>query len=135
MAGTPTVLLIDDDADILTAMSLALQRRGYRVVTARDGLTGLAAAERELPDVVVVDMLMPRQSGFPVLQKLKQQPRGGPRVIMITASEGCRQQAYAEILGVDDYIRKPFPMESLLSSIERLCTLPNAVTAEPTRNK
>ncbi len=122
MATPRTILLVDDDADILGAMRTVLERRGYRVVTAPDGNAGLAAAEREAPDLVVVDMMMPKKSGFLVLEKLKSRG-GGPPVIMITANEGSRHRAYAEALGADDYIRKPFAMDKLLDSITQLCPL------------
>lgn len=118
-----TVLLVDDDADILSAMQTVIERQGYRVLTASDGNLGLAVAEREAPALVIVDMMMPRKSGFLVLEKLKSRPDGGPRVIMVTANEGSRHRAYAEILGVDDYIRKPFEMSRLLESVQRLCPL------------
>ena len=65
-------------------------------------------------------MMMPKKSGFLVLEKLKARG-GGPPVIMITANEGSRHRAYAEVLGVDDYIRKPFAMDKLLESVIRLC--------------
>ena len=120
MATPRTILLVDDDADILSAMRTVLERRGYRVVTAGDGNAGLAAAEREGPDLVVVDMMMPKKSGFLVLEKLKSRDEGPP-VIMITANEGSRHRAYAEALGADDYIRKPFAMDRLLESVARLC--------------
>jgi DNA-binding response OmpR family regulator len=120
MAAPRTILLVDDDADILSAMRTVLERRGYRVLTAADGNAGLAAAEREGPDLVVVDMMMPKKSGFLVLEKLKSRG-GGPPVIMITANEGSRHKAYAEALGADAYLRKPFAMEQLLASVERLC--------------
>jgi DNA-binding response OmpR family regulator len=121
MAGPRTVLLIDDDPEIIHALRTVLEARGYRVLTAADGNRGLAVAEREAPDLVVVDMMMPRKSGFLVIEKLKGRPGGGPRIIMITANEGSRHKAYAEQLGVDDYLRKPFATEKLLESIERLC--------------
>jgi DNA-binding response OmpR family regulator len=120
MATPRTVLLVDDDADIVSAMRAVLERRGYRVLTAGDGNAGLAAAEREAPDLVVVDMMMPKKSGFLVLEKLKGRG-GGPPVVMITANEGSRHRAYAEALGADDYLRKPFAMDRLLESVTRLC--------------
>jgi DNA-binding response OmpR family regulator len=130
MATPRTILLVDDDADILSAMRTVLERRGYRVVTAADGNAGLAAAEREAPDLVVVDMMMPKKSGFLVLEKLKGRG-GGPRVIMITANEGSRHRAYAEALGADDYIRKPFAMDRLLDSVARLCPPAEPPPPEP----
>jgi DNA-binding response OmpR family regulator len=121
MATVKTILLIDDDHEILNAMRLVLEKRGYRVLTAVDGNMGLAVAERDGPDLVVVDMMMPKKSGFLVVEKLKGRNRTTPRVIMITANEGSRHRAYAEMLGVDDYIRKPFAMDRLLESVGKWC--------------
>ena len=123
MATTKTILVIDDDSDILSALRTVLEKNGYRVLTALDGNAGLALAEREQPNLIVVDMMMPKKSGFLVLEKLKSRQEASPRIIMITANEGSRHRAYAEMLGVDDYIRKPFAMERLLESVETLCPL------------
>jgi DNA-binding response OmpR family regulator len=120
MAESKTILLVDDDPEILSALRTFLQQKGYRVLTASDGNAGLAVAERERPDLVIVDMMMPKKSGFLVLEKLKSRPEAAPRVVMITANEGSRHRAYAEMLGVDDYLRKPFAMDKLLESVERL---------------
>ena len=114
------VLLVDDDAEITTAISYALENAGYSVLVARDGNQGLAMAERERPDLVVLDMMMPKRSGFLVLEKLRRTEENPTRVIMITASEGSRHKAYAEMLGVDDYLRKPFAMDRLIDSVKRL---------------
>jgi DNA-binding response OmpR family regulator len=111
---------VDDDAEIRNALRTVLESRGYRTLVAGDGNAGLAVAEREQPDLVIVDMMMPKKSGFLVLEKLKSRKGAGPRVIMITANEGSRHRAYAEALGVDDYIRKPFALDRLLESVERL---------------
>jgi DNA-binding response OmpR family regulator len=121
MAAGKTILIVDDDPDLLGAMQTFFTREGYRVLTATDGNRALALAERDEPDVVVVDMMMPRKSGFLVLETLKSRGAASPRVVMITGNEGSRHKAYAEALGVDDYIRKPFDMERLLQSVRRLC--------------
>jgi DNA-binding response OmpR family regulator len=118
-----TILIVDDDHEILNAIRAMMEHRGYRVLTASDGNAGLAVAEREQPDLVIVDMMMPKKSGFLVLEKLKSRKRPMPRVIMITANEGGRHRAYAEMLGVDDYIRKPFAMDRLMESVKKLCPL------------
>jgi DNA-binding response OmpR family regulator len=118
--GKKRVLIVDDDAEITTAISYALESKGYTVVVARDGNQGLAMAERDHPDLVILDMMMPKRSGFLVLEKLRRTEESPTRVIMITANEGSRHKAYAEMLGVDDYIRKPFPMDRLIDSVGRL---------------
>jgi DNA-binding response OmpR family regulator len=114
------VLLVDDDYEIVETIQAALEAKGYQTLVARDGNQGLAMAEREDPDLVILDMMMPKRSGFLVLERLRRTRRVPVRVIMITANEGSRHKAYAEMLGVDDYIRKPFAMDRLLESVERL---------------
>jgi DNA-binding response OmpR family regulator len=114
------ILLVDDDYEIVESMRIALEAMGHQVLVARDGNQGLALAEREAPDLVILDMMMPKRSGFLVLEKLRRTHRVPIRVIMITANEGSRHKAYAEMLGVDDYIRKPFAMDRLLDSVSRL---------------
>ena len=118
--ATKRVLLVDDDAEIVESMRTVLESRGYEILVARDGNQGLAMAESEDPDLVVLDMMMPKRSGFLVLEKLRRTRPVPVRVIMITANEGSRHKAYAEMLGVDDYIRKPFAMDRLLESVDRL---------------
>ncbi len=114
------VLLVDDDPEIIDAIRYALESKGYQIFIARDGNQGLAMAEREDPDLVILDMMMPKRSGFLVLEKLRRTRELPVRVIMITANEGSRHKAYAEMLGVDDYIRKPFAMDKLVDAVQRL---------------
>lgn len=117
---TKRVLIVDDDQEIAESIKIALEARGLTVMLARDGNQGLAMAEREDPDLVILDMMMPKRSGFLVLEKLRRTRPVPMRVIMITANEGSRHKAYAEMLGVDDYIRKPFAMDRLMESVQRL---------------
>jgi DNA-binding response OmpR family regulator len=120
-AGTgKRILLVDDDPEIVESMRTVLESRGYVILVARDGNQGAVMAERDAPDLVILDMMMPKRSGFIVLERLRRTKPDPVRVIMITANEGARHKAYAEMLGVDDYIRKPFPMDRLLDSVDRL---------------
>jgi DNA-binding response OmpR family regulator len=118
------ILLVDDDPEIIESIRYALKAKGYDVLIARDGNQGLAMAERDDPDLMILDMMMPKRSGFLVLERLhrarKDEAKDPLRVIMITANEGSRHKAYAEMLGVDDYIRKPFAMDRLIDSVSRL---------------
>ncbi|MEI8228282.1 MAG: response regulator [Planctomycetota bacterium] len=118
--GGKRVLLVDDDIEIMESMRTVLESKGYEILVARDGNQGLVMAESENPDLVVLDMMMPKRSGFLVLERLRRSRSVPMRVIMITANEGSRHKAYAEMLGVDDYIRKPFAMDRLLESVQRL---------------
>ena len=113
------ILLVDDDYEIIESMRIALESRGHTILIARDGNQGLAMAEREDPDLVILDMMMPKRSGFLVLEKLRLTHPKKMKVIMITANEGSRHKAYAEMLDVNDYLRKPFAMDRLLESVER----------------
>jgi DNA-binding response OmpR family regulator len=125
MPPQKTILLVDDDHEIVESMRAVLESRGFRVLVARDGNAGLSVAERESPDLIVLDMMMPKKSGFLVLEKLKGRPGGLIPTIMITGNEGSRHRAYAEFLGVKDYIRKPFAIEKLVKSIEKILEVPS----------
>ena len=118
MPAGKTILLIEDDRDIATTLMKVLEGAGYAVQWGQNGLEGRRLAESISPDLVITDMMMPKMGGFPVLEFLKGLPHP-PKVIMITANEGGRHKAYAEMLGVDDYLRKPFAMEVLLEAVER----------------
>jgi DNA-binding response OmpR family regulator len=120
MPALKTILLVDDDNEIIETMRTVFDGRGYRVLVARDGNAGLTVAERENPDLIILDMMMPKKSGFLVLEKLKTRPGGLIPTIMITGNEGSRHRAYAEMLGVKDYIRKPFAVEKLVKSAEKI---------------
>ena len=110
-----TILIIDDDREIASMLHGVLTSNGYRVFLSQNGIEGKGQIENLKPDLVITDMMMPRMGGFPVLEFLKTLD-SPPAVIMITANEGGRHKAYAEMLGVADYLRKPFPTEVLLES-------------------
>ncbi|MCH7990099.1 MAG: response regulator transcription factor [Planctomycetes bacterium] len=119
MSAEKTILLIEDDREISSTIHGVLQASGYHVVVALNGLDGQKMIKSESPDLVITDMMMPRMGGFPVLEYLKSLDNP-PKVIMITANEGGRHKAYAEMLGIDDYLRKPFAMDLLLESVKRV---------------
>jgi len=120
MEAKTRILLVDDDPEILESMRIALEANGYHVTIARDGSQGLALAERQPFDLMILDMMMPKRSGFLVLETLRQLEKRPSRIIMVTANEGNRHREYAEQLGVDEYLRKPFPMDMLIESIKRV---------------
>jgi DNA-binding response OmpR family regulator len=117
------ILLVDDDADILTAIQAALADTGATIETAGDGDQAIEKISSIMPDLVVLDMMLPKRSGFLVMERLKRGRKGGgpgPRVIMITGNQGTRHRVYAETLGVNLYLNKPFRMERLVASIKEL---------------
>ena len=118
--STAKILVVDDYVEIIESVSYALASNGYKVVVARDGNQALALAECEKPQLMILDMMMPKRSGFLVLEKMRRENELPVPVIMITGNEGSRHQAYAELLGVSEYIRKPFAIEKLLEAVDRL---------------
>jgi DNA-binding response OmpR family regulator len=119
MSVTKTVLIVDDDHELVDGLRMVLERQGYRVLRASDGHQAKAAIYNQRPDLVILDMMMPRMGGYPVLEHFRDKP-DAPPIIMITANEGSRHKAYAEYLGVVDYIRKPFAMERLLETVHKV---------------
>ncbi len=117
-----SILIVDDDPDVVTAITMALTDQGAKVFSAIDGSQAVEIHNKEQPDLVVLDMMLPKRSGFLVLEHIKKgKPKGAkPRIIMITGNLGSRHKTYAETLGVDDYINKPFRMDRLLGSIEKI---------------
>ena len=124
LEGT-SVLIVDDDRDMVTALVSVMEETGAKIETAYDGNEALEVAERVKPDVIGLDAMLPKRSGFLVLEKLKSPKKKKgvkPYIIMITGNEGKRHQMWAESLGVDGYFNKPFRMERLVESIEKLVT-------------
>lgn len=119
-----SILVVDDDPDIVTAMRAVLSEAGADVSEAVDGEEAVNKCAELEPDLVVLDVMLPKRSGFLVLEKLKGKKKKGekPFVIMITASQGKRHQVWAETLGVDGYFNKPFRMDRLVGSVEKLLT-------------
>jgi DNA-binding response OmpR family regulator len=125
------ILLVDDDSDILTSMQAAFEPTGATVETASNGNKAVELAERNQPDLIVLDMMLPGRSGFLVLEKVKaKKPRTAkPFVIMITGNQGGRHKMYAETLGVSEYFNKPVKMDKLISTAERLLGVAPAPSA------
>jgi len=115
-----TVLVVDDDADILASVSYALEQAGYSVLTANNGEDGLALAKESKPDLAILDMMMPKRSGFLVIEALREEYTDPIQIIMMTANEGNRHQSYAELLGVAEYLHKPVAINTLLSRVDEL---------------
>ena len=120
------ILLVDDDNDILTSMQAAFEPTGAVVETASNGNKAVELAEKNDPDVVVLDMMLPGRSGFLVLEKIKAKKakNSKPFVIMITGNQGARHKMYAESLGVSEYFNKPVKMDKLIAAAEKLLGTP-----------
>lgn len=133
MVSPQTILVIDDDPDIRDDIQMLLETQGYRVLTAPDGCAGLQRALADKPDLIVVDMMMPKMSGFVVVERLRLHQHPVP-IVMLTANDGDHQRTLAEFLGVNAYLNKPIGSRQLLDQLRTLCppvgeTLMPAATA------
>jgi DNA-binding response OmpR family regulator len=120
MKKNKRVLIVDDDDEVLEATRTALTAHGYDVIVAHDGDEGLMRSERDAPDLIVLDVLMPKRSGFGVLQKLCYQGEKGPRIVVVTANDEQRHRDFAQSKGADAFLGKPFEMHELLAVVDSL---------------
>src|SRR5439155_14594674 len=118
MAEQKLILIVDDDYELSDGIRTVLETQGHKVLQARDGQQGQTLIYNNRTDLVILDMMMTRKGGYPVLEHFRDKA-DAPPIIMITANEGSRHKAYAEYLGVIDYIRKPFAMERLMEAVEK----------------
>jgi DNA-binding response OmpR family regulator len=125
------VLVVDDDNSIRESLAMALEKRGFQVLQARDGNEGLSCIERDAPDLVVLDMMIPRRSGFAVLDHLRVRPNTGPKVVMVSGSTNPHHEQTALAKGAVAYVRKPFDLAQLIAQIETLLKSTPALTAVP----
>jgi DNA-binding response OmpR family regulator len=116
-----TVLLADDDEDILELVSFRLERAGYEVVVARDGPSALATAQERKPDLAVLDVMMPGLNGYEVTQRLRADPATAQiPVILLTARVQETDVNRGFEAGADDYLRKPFSPQELRSRVQAI---------------
>ena len=115
-----TVLLVDDNEDLVQVLSARLEAAGYRVLTALDGRDGLSQAKDRQPDLILLDVMMPVMDGFEVLAQLKAEAatRAIP-VVMLTARGESKFVFKAEAMGAADYLVKPCESETLLAVTAR----------------
>lgn len=114
-----TIAIVDDDPDILQSVELAFRHEGARTLVAGDGLGALHLVREDKPDLVVLDMMLPRSSGLLVLEKLAEERISVP-VIMVTANQGRRHREFALGLGARAYLVKPVSLVRLLDTAASL---------------
>ena len=115
------VLVVDDEPQVVWVLQLALDAEGYEVLTARDGVEALAQISQGHPELMVLDVMMPRMDGWSVMKEMSKLPlEERPRVVMVTALASQRDRATAAELGADAYVPKPFDMDQLLGVLHGL---------------
>jgi DNA-binding response OmpR family regulator len=116
-----TVLVADDDEDILELVSFRLERAGYEVLLARDGTSALAMAQERKPDLAVLDVMMPGLNGYEVTQRLRAEPATAQiPVILLTARVQETDVDRGFEAGADDYLRKPFSPQELRARVQAI---------------
>ena len=124
MAGTeePMLLVVDDELEIAKLVARIFEKRGYRVNTAMDGAEALASVAKDRPDLLILDLNLPKIDGWEVCRRLKSDPatKAIP-IIMLTAAHANVDDAQIGLgLGADEYVAKPFVKAVLLHNVERL---------------
>jgi DNA-binding response OmpR family regulator len=113
----PTLLVVEDDENISTMINLHFSRAGYIVKTAEDGLAGIQAALTDHPDVVVLDLMLPKMDGLAVCRELREKAPYIP-ILMVTAKDDVVDKVLGLEMGADDYITKPFSLRELEARIK-----------------
>lgn len=116
-----TVLVADDEPSILISLEYLLEQAGYRVCKAHDGQEALEQALQHRPDLILLDVMMPRLNGFDVCSRLRAEPSmAGARIVMLTAKGRDVEISQGMALGADAYVTKPFSTRELMATIASL---------------
>ena len=115
------VLIVDDEPNIVASLEYLMQKAGYEVAVARDGDEALAAVDAFRPDLVLLDVMMPKQSGYEVCQKMRDRPDlRGIRIVMLSAKGREAEVSKGLSVGADAYVTKPFSNRELLAEVAAL---------------
>ena len=126
MEEKPYILIVDDDPDILEGITTILETQPYRLATARDGKKCMQMIEQEVPDLLILDLLMPRMDGWGVIREMRSEPRYAevPILVLTTVVEDASRRRYELETGmamdVQDYVQKPARPAELLRRVEKL---------------
>src|SRR5512147_2975572 len=128
-----SILVIDDDADTLTLIGLTLQRRGFEVIKAQSGQQAIGLLSHDLPDLVVLDVMMPHMDGYEVCREIKADPRtANLPIVMLTAKAQTSSQLEGFRAGAIDYITKPVHPQDLVARIQAVLDRSQPAAVEPT---
>lgn len=116
-----SVLIVDDEPNIVLSLQFLMKKAGFDVRTARDGEEALAEIARDAPDLVLLDVMMPKRDGFDVCQTVRANPAWqGIRIVLLTAKGRDVEREKGLALGADDYVTKPFSTRDVLARLEKL---------------
>ena len=114
-----TILIVDDDLDILESIELAIRAEGAKTLMANNGTDAVKENKIAKPDAIILDMMLPKRSGFLVIEEIMKSKKT-PVIVMLTANQGKRHMAYAKSLGVSEYFYKPIGLDRLIDRISNL---------------
>jgi len=118
------ILIVDDEPNIVISLEFLMMREGHEVRVARDGEAGLSAVRTHRPDLVVLDVMMPKLDGFAVLETVRSEPElAHTRILMLTAKGGEADRQKGLSLGADAYMTKPFSTRELVEQVKELLAL------------
>lgn len=120
----PTIALVDDDRNILTSVSIAMEAEGYRVNTYTDGASAFDAFKIKMPDLAVLDIKMPRMDGMELLRRIRQ--KSDLPVIFLTSKDEEIDELFGLKMGADDFIHKPFSQRLLVERVKAILRRSNA---------
>ena len=116
-----SILVVDDEPNIVLSLEFLLKQAGFRVRTVSNGEAALAAIAQELPDLVLLDVMIPGRDGYAVCQEIRSNPAWRDmRIIMLTAKGGDIQREKGLSLGADEYVTKPFSTRELVERVRRM---------------
>ena len=119
------ILIVDDESNIVLSLKFLMQQGGYSVRTAENGEQALAALSEGLPDLILLDVMMPRKDGYEVCQRIRQTPEWAHLpIIMLTAKSREVEREKGLALGADDYISKPFSTQEVVETVNNLLANP-----------
>ena len=114
------ILIVDDEPNIVTSLSFLMKKSGFETSVARDGEEALTEVERFHPDLVLLDVMMPKRDGFEVCQKLRATGQTELKIILLTAKGRETEVAKGLAVGADAYVTKPFSTRDLVEQVTRL---------------
>jgi len=129
MSKEPYILIVDDDPDIIEGILTILETQSYRLATARDGKKCMEMVAQEVPDLLILDLLMPRMDGWGVIREMRSEPRFAkvPILVLTTVIEDASRRRYELETGmamdVQDYVQKPAKPDDLIRRVERMLTV------------
>ncbi|MBU0481751.1 MAG: response regulator [Proteobacteria bacterium] len=127
----PKVLLVDDEPNILLSLEFLMQKEGYEVLVAENGDEALAVARRSMPDLIILDVMLPSPNGYEVCQSLRADPQlNGIHILMLTAKSNPAEREKGLAMGADDYVSKPFSNRELVDKVRLILGSNRAVSRD-----